>query len=122
MKLTVKDLYDIGKGLRDLLDKELPTSVAFSIQRNFKKVTEEGKVSDEVRQKLSEKYKEFTDENGRFLAEHSEKQAEYSKELSELFEQEVDVDLRVLKLTDLGESITPRTLGLIEKIVKEEEE
>ena len=120
MKLTVKDLYDLTEGLNKLLDKELPTAVAFSIQRNFKKIGEEVTASDDVRKKLIEKYKEKDNKDGTIQLK-KDKLSEYQKELNELMQQEVDVDLKPIKLSDLGESIKPRILGLLEPIIKEED-
>ncbi|MCM3739244.1 hypothetical protein M3210_03065 [Oceanobacillus luteolus] len=119
MKLTIQDAYDITQGLKGLLDKELPTSVAFSIQRNFKKIGEEVGNANEVRNKLAKKYKEFTDDDGYFTDD--KKKSEYNKELNELMRQEIEVELNILKLSDLGDYIKPRTLGLIEKIIEEDE-
>lgn len=119
MKLTVKDLYDLTEGLNKLLDKELPTSVAFSIQRNFKKIGEEVKASDEVRKKIVEKYKEKDNKDGTIQIK-KDKINVFQKDNDELMKQEVDVDVKKLKLSDLGESIKPRTLGLLESIIEED--
>ncbi|WP_461183774.1 hypothetical protein, partial [Virgibacillus kimchii] len=94
MKLTVRKLYDLKAGLTDLLDKELPTSVAFSIQQNFKKVGDELKPSDEVRRKITEKYKDHITEDGRIP--DVKKREAFKKEIDELMEQEVKIDLKKL--------------------------
>lgn len=121
MKLSIKDLYDLTDGLSHLLDKELPTSVAFSIQRNFKKVGDELKASDEVRKKIVEKYKEKDNKDGSVQLK-KDKLDDYKKESDELMGQEVEIDLKPIKLSDLGESIKPRTLALLESILEEESE
>lgn len=118
MKLTVRDLYDLKAGLNDILDKELPTSVAFSIQQNFKKAGDELKPSDEVRRKITEKYKEHITEDGRILDD--DKRKAFKKEMAELMDQEVKIDLKKLKLSNLGEEIKPRTLGLLSVILEED--
>lgn len=118
MKLTVKEIFNISQGLNTLLDKELPTSVALSIQRNYKKVGEEVQTASEVRNKLADKYKKYTDEDGYF--KDDKKKSEYNKELNELYDQTVEIELNPIKLSNLGEYIKPRTLGLIEKIIEEE--
>ncbi|MBT2599079.1 MULTISPECIES: hypothetical protein [unclassified Oceanobacillus] len=120
MKLTVTELYNLSDGLKNILDKELPTSVAFSIQRNFKKVGDELTPSNEVRKNIIEKYKEKDNGDGSFNIK-KDKVELCKKEVNELMEQEVDIDLKRIKLSDLGESIKPRTLGLLEPIIKEEE-
>lgn len=118
MKLTVQELYNLIDGLSSLLDKEIPTSVAFSVQRNFKRISEEVKASDEVRKKIVEKYKEKDNEDGTIQLK-KDKLKNYQKESDELMQQEVDIDLRVINLADLGESIKPRILGLLEPIIEE---
>lgn len=118
MKLTVEETFNISQGLNTLLDKELPTPVALSIQRNFKKVREEAEAANAVRNNLAERYKAYTDENGYF--KDDKKKAEYNKELKELYDQTVEIELNSIKLSDLGEYMKPRTLGLIEKIIEEE--
>ncbi|WP_164219400.1 hypothetical protein [Virgibacillus sp. YIM 98842] len=118
MKLTVKDLYDLKAGLNDILDKELPTSVAFSIQQNFKKVGDELKPSDEVRKKITEKYKEHITEDGR-IPDDVKREA-FRNETKELADQEVKIALKKFKLSDLGEEIKPRTLGLLSVILEED--
>ncbi|MFA1820546.1 hypothetical protein ACDX78_10245 [Virgibacillus oceani] len=118
MKLAVKDLYDLKAGLNDILDKELPTSVAFSIQQSFKKVGDELEPSNEVRKKVTEKYKEHITNDGRIPDE--KKRESFKKEMNELLEQEVEINLKKLNLSDLGEEIKPRTLGLLQTILKEE--
>src|SRR5690625_4159840 len=119
MKLTVQDLYNLTKGLNDLLDKELSTSTSFTIARNHKKVSDEAKTAEELRKKIIEKYKDKENEDGSIQLK-KDKLDEYKKEIEELHEQEVDVDIKKIKLDDLGESIKPRTLGLLEKIIKED--
>lgn len=120
MKLTFGTLYDLSSGLNKLLDKELPTKVALFVQQNYKKVSDELNPSNEVRKSLIEKYKEKENEDGSVQLK-KDKVELYKKEVNELMEQQVDIDLKSIKLSDLGESIKPRTLGLLEPIIKEEE-
>lgn len=119
MKLTVKEVYNLSEGLNELLDKDLATSTAFTIQRNFTKVGDEVKSSNEVRKKIIEKYKDKENEDGTIQLK-KDKLVDYRKEYDELMAQEVEVDLKTINLSDLGETIKPRTLGLLEPIIKEE--
>lgn len=119
MKLTVQELYYLLEGLNNVLDEKLPVSTAFAIQRNFKRIGEEVNSSNEVKNSLVEKYREHITEDGRILDEDI--MGAYQKEYQELMEQEVDLSLIKINLSDLGESIEPRTLGLLETIIKEEE-
>lgn len=120
MKLTFRTLYDLSSGLNKLLDKELPIKVALFVQQNYKKVDDELKPSDEVRKNLIDKYKEKDNGDGSFNIK-KDKFDVFKKEMKELMEQEVDVELKLIQVTDLGDFIEPRTLGLLEPIIKEEE-
>lgn len=106
MKITVKDLYELANGLGDLADKELPVGVSFKLSRNDSKVSGELKTVEEQRQKILEKDKEKQED-----------------EFGELLKQEVEIDLQTIKLEDIGNaSIKPRTLTLINKIIKEDDD
>lgn len=121
MILNVKQIYELIEGLDKVMDKDdLSTKVAFSIQRNFKKAAEEVKASDEVRNSIIERYKESETDDGKIKLKE-DKLLEYDAEIKELFEQEVEIDLRKIKLSDLGEGNSPRTLGLLEPILIIEE-
>lgn len=119
MKLKVNDLYDLNAGLADLLDKELSTATAFKVQKNYNKLMDELKPSDEVRKQILEKYKQEAFEDGTVRI-NPDKVGDYRKENDELMNQEVDVDLQALGLSQLGESAKPRTLALLDKIIEED--
>src|SRR5690625_3525455 len=121
MKLKVIDLYDMAQGLNNILDKELPIKVAFSLQKNLKKIEDEAKPADDLKKKVNEKYKEHITDDGRIP--DAKKRKSYIKELEEINEQEVELKgLTAITLSDLGECIKPRTLYLIEPMIKEDEE
>lgn len=104
--MKIKNIYDLAEGLSGLLDKELSVSTAFKIQKNYNKVVEELKTAEDLRKKLTEK--------------HKGDDKKLNEEFTELLEQKVDVKLEEINLDDLqGVKIKPRTLALIEKIIKE---
>lgn len=117
MKLTIKDVYSLAEGLTLLLEKEFATKTAFTIQRNHSKVMSEFEIANDLRRKIIDKYKEKDLDNGKVELKEDKKN-DYKKEYNELMEQEVEVELKVIKLKDLGETIKPRTLGLLEKIIE----
>lgn len=116
MKLTVKDVYSLAEGLSLLLEQEFATETAFTIQRNHNKVIEEFNIAENLRKKLVDKYKEKDLENGNIKLK-KDKAKDYSKEYKELLKQEVNVDLKTIRLDELGETAKPRTLGLLKKII-----
>ena len=122
MQLTVKDVFDINQGLMDLAEKELPIGVAFNIQLTHRKITEEVKTAENLRNKIVQKYKEKDLKNGRVQLKE-DKLDEFNKEMDELMKQKVNVNINKIKIHDL-ESITvaPKTLGLIHTILEDGEE
>src|SRR5699024_9709599 len=98
--------------------KELPTKTAFRISRNHRKLIEEVKTADEMRSNLIDKYRDEQDEN----KIKEDKKEEFKKEFDELMEQEVDIKLSKIKLFELGESVKPKVLFLLETIIDDEEE
>lgn len=120
MKLTVEDIYDLAEGIAELSQKELPTKTAFRISRNHRKLIEEVKTADELRQKIVDKYKEKDTEEGAKIKKGQRKA--FKEEFDELMEQEVDIKLSAIKLFEIGDTVKPRTLSMLDKIIKEDEE
>lgn len=119
MKIKVADLYDLSLGLNDLADKELPISISLKIEQNQKKVNEELVSTDKIRQKIINKYKDndVKVENGTKIKEG--KVDVFQKEVQELMDQDVELDLKKIDLKDLGEiSIKPRSLTFLNTILK----
>jgi len=88
LKLKLNDLYSLSLGLVSLIEKELPISLAFKIQRIQNKVQEELDASDKVRKKLIEKYKEKELEDGQVQIK-KDKLKEFNIEMDELMKQEI---------------------------------
>ncbi|WP_424475529.1 hypothetical protein [Oceanobacillus kimchii] len=121
MKLTVQDIFDLNKGLNDLGDKELPIGVAFNVSRIGRIIGDEYKTASGLRSKIVERYKEKELEDGSIRLK-KDKLDEFNREIDKLTEQEVKVDIQKINLSDLESiSVTPKTLGLIHKIIKEDE-
>lgn len=119
MNLTVQDIYNLNEGLIVVNEKDLPIKVALKLQRNSLKVNEEYNVASGIRRKIIDKYKDKKLDNGNVKIK-KDKIEVYNKEIKELMEQDVKVELEKINPSDLGETIKPRTLILIDKILKEE--
>lgn len=117
--LTVKDVYDLQEGLHQLNEKELPISVALKVQRNAMKVDSEYKIANDLRRKIIEKYKDKQLENGNVQIK-KEKLDDFNKEIDELMQQEVKLDLEKVDPSELGETIKPRILIQISKMLNVE--
>lgn len=118
--MKVKDILNLKQGLGIINENEFPMALAYKLQKISLKVDEEFEVYQGLRTKLIEKYKEKTLENGNVKIKR-DKLPIFNKEHKELTEQDVDIKLDKIKLSDLGETIKPSTLVLIDKIIKEDE-
>lgn len=119
--LTVQDVYNLNEGLNVINEKELPIPVALKLQRNALKVAQEQQIAGELRKKIIEKYKDKTLDNGNIKIK-KDKLDLFNKEIKELMEQEVKLELETVDPTDLGETIQPRVLIQLDKILKEEKQ
>lgn len=112
MKLTVEELYNLASGIGELSKKELPTKTAFKIGRNNRKISDEIKTADELRQKLVDKYK---DDNGEGIRKDA--QTEFKREFDELLAQEVEISLASISLNEIGDTATGLMLANLERII-----
>lgn len=94
MKLGQLDNLLFVNAVQDIQKKELPASSAFKILKIINAIEEEGKLYEQRKKQIIDKYKngsdKFTQEEYELLSE--DKRNELDKELSELAE--VDVDLK----------------------------
>jgi hypothetical protein len=114
--LTVKDIYNLKEGLEIIGENDYPISFAYKLQKISLKVEEEYQVASKLRMKIIEKYDEHITDG---VVAPGKPRENFSKEIKELMEQEVKVKLDTIKLSDLGEKIKPKTLVLLDKIIKE---
>lgn len=123
MKITVQDVFNLVEGLNEINEKELPVSLAFKLQRNSLKINDEAKTAQEFEQKIIDKYKHKTTDEGQAFIKNEKLEA-FNKEKDELMSQEIDVGLQQIEISDLnidGLMIKPRVLMLLDKIIKEDE-
>lgn len=119
MKIKVNDLYNLATGFQDLVNKELPIKMALDIQRNAKKINDELSACDKLREKIANKYKEKKLDDGSFKIK-KEKFADYRKDIDELMQQDIEINLKKIKVNELSkniETLKPKTLMLIESII-----
>lgn len=117
MKLTVEELYNLAEGISELSNKELDTKTAFKIARNHRKIADEIKTADELRQKIVEKYKKEDEDSIK-----KEYRQSFKKEFDELMEQEVEIKLAMIGLHEVGKTATGKMLANLDVIIKEDEE
>ena len=100
--------------------KDLPITLAFWISKNFEKIRQESQTYFEMKRRIAEKYsakdeneKAKIDSRGNYEIEDMSK---FIKELRELQEQEIEIELDVIKikLQDLdGIKMTPAEMSCL---------
>ncbi len=119
--MKVSELFNVNQGLTELLDKELPTATSYKIQVNHQKVANELKVPQEMMNKLVQKYKLKDNEDGSIQIKDNSIE-KFNKESQELMEQEVDISLKPIKLSELQDiSVKGRTLALLGELLEVDE-
>lgn len=124
MKLKISELYDLSVGLDELAQKDIPISLSLKVKRSIKAVKEELISPDQIRQEITDKYKDKDLGGGRSQIKEG-KEEEFMSEINELMWQEVEVDIPKIDIKDLenvkmnGEeiSIKPKTLMQLESIL-----
>lgn len=124
--LTLKQIVDNVETLKELAVKPLPARAAFKIGRILKTITNEYNTFQDARQKLLNKYGE-RDGEGK-LKTSTENQViisaeyigEFYKELNELLESQVEVNIDYIRLVEIGsEQFTPAQMAVLEPFIEQ---
>jgi len=106
MQIKVKELIPMMESLNTLNKKELPFSTSFKIAKAIKLLTTDYETAMEKRKEIINKYG-TKDEKGELKIELNgtilpmpAKQEVWNRELKELFDVEVEVDLKPIKLSE----------------------
>lgn len=128
MKLTNKKIVNDANFLGALVQKQLPVKVSYVIAKNVSKIEKELEIYSKERQKLLDKYsvkgekgENLIDENNQFQIadEHLES---WNKDLNELLDIEVEIDIHKFNINDLLNfncEMTPGELMLIDYMIEE---
>lgn len=129
--ITVKlnDVLNSEETLKKLMDVPMKGKVAYKIARIAREVDKESQLFNDGRNKLIEKYAERDEENNFILnndgqayidIENSEKVEQFSNELKELLETEIEVNAEKLTLDDLDEAgLTPKDFNQLMTFIEE---
>lgn len=128
IQLKMNDLLNSTETLQKLSQKELKAKLALSIARLLKEAEREMQNFNEVRMNLIKKYGE-KDENGELITDEkgnckilNDNTADFSKELNDLIETEIEINANKLKLDDLETlDFTPSDMVSLEPFIEEEE-
>lgn len=128
MELTIRQILNDTNSLAVISQKQLPIKVSYAIAKNIKKLESEIKIYNKEREKLINKYcikddegKNVIDENNnlKIADEHLEV---WNKEINELMDIEVDIDIHQFNLDSLmygNYDMTPAELMIIDYMIEE---
>lgn len=128
MKLTNRKIInDVGLLLK-LSNIQLPVRTSYVISRNIKKIEKELEIYNEERQKLLDKYAEKNEDGSLKVDENdqlkipNENLKAWNKDINELLDIEIDIDIHKFNIKDLLNSnceITANELILIDYMIEE---
>lgn len=128
MKLTIRKILNDTNSLVAISQKQLPVKVSYAIAKNIKKLENELKIYNEEREKLIDKYcikddegKNVIDENNNLKIANEHLEA-WNKEINELMDIEVDIDIHKFNLDSLmcgNYDMTPAELMIIDYMIEE---
>lgn len=126
MKLTLNEIVSAVDPLNRLMDMDLPARKAFKVMRLVDELSEQVERYNKLRGELFKKYGEaVVDQDGNSTGQLQvphEKSEEFSREHSELLQEEVEIAAPVLTFDDLEEvSIKPKDLVRLGSLLQEEE-
>lgn len=128
MKLSNERIINDATALGTLSRRELPVKVSYAIAKNIAKIERELKIYTNERVKLIDKYalkdkkgNVKADDNGQIIFKDGCKE-KWDKDIRDLLDIEVEVDIHKFKLDELinsGCSMTPSELMLIDYMIEE---
>lgn len=129
IKVKLEDLVNATDGLKGLSQKQLKARCAYAVGKILKSADAEIQSFNETRMELIKKYGE-KDENGELKTEENgnvrippEGLNDFSKELRELLDTEIEISANKIKMDDIGEvEFTPAEMAQLENFIEFDEE
>lgn len=128
MKLTNRKIVNDSNFLGALMHKQLPVKVSYAISKNVSKIEKELDIYNKERQKLLDKYcvkdekgENIIDENNQLKIADKNLES-WNKDINELLDIEVDIDIYKFNVNDLLNSnceMTASELMLIDYMIEE---
>ena len=128
MKLTNRKIVNDANFLGALTHKQLPIKVSYAIAKNISKIERELEIYNKERQKLIDKYCVKDEEGNNVIDENNqlkiadEHLEAWSKDINELLDIEVDINIHKFNVNDLLNSnceMTASELMLIDYMIEE---
>ena len=99
-------IYEYAQVFNDLFEKQdlyIPVKANFVIQKNIRTITMAGSEIEEARLKIASQYGELNESQDSFIIA-PDKLEKANQEIMDLFSIEQDLDIRMIKLEDLGDA------------------
>lgn len=113
------------EGLKKIVNKELPIRTAYRLTKIMKAINDEFTSLEEARGKLIKKFAKEPEDGSKGpqgeIKVDPEKQDEFYKEFVVLLEEEIDLDINLISIEDLGDiSLSPADMFGLQIILEEE--
>lgn len=126
IETSIKDIIGGKEVFKKLAEMPLNIKVAYNIARIIREIEKENKTFEDTRQKLLFKYGE-KDSSGQLIINQNnqitiipEQINNYNKEIQELLDEKIKLNVEPISLNDLGEiQITPAEIYQINMFIKE---
>jgi hypothetical protein len=121
MKLTIKEILEASPILKKITSFPLSAKVSYNIVRNMRKIEHEIKPFEESRLQLVHKYGKESEDGKISVTE--ENLENFYRDVASLLEEEVEVDIRPIKIDQLEEvKLTPNEIQFIDFFLEKEPE
>lgn len=122
--MKVRDILKLEQGIQSVMrsPQSYPVASGFFISLNATRVSEAATAAEKSRILLIEKYAE-KDDNGKMITMENNQikisdPIAFSKELEELWDQEVHIDLHKINLRDLPEELPLQTIDALVPMIE----
>lgn len=123
MKIKLNELTNKVEALNYLVEQPIPVLASFKLSKMARLINEELTDYEKVRIDLIKKYGTTNEETGQTsIAPGSEEMTKFLEELKPILEEEVELNLEPIPVSDLGEDFkigTKHLLPLIDFVIKE---
>jgi len=117
MKIKLFEIVDSISVLNKLQVQELPAKTAYKVQKNIKEITEEIQEFETIRTKLVEKYSKENKDGIKYIPEENMEKANI--ELTELLQEEIEINISKININDLSFRISPLDLAKIDWMIED---
>ncbi|MHA2013298.1 MAG: hypothetical protein ACTSWG_13090 [Candidatus Helarchaeota archaeon] len=99
MKIKLSLLINSINSLNELIKKDLPIKVAYALSKNIKKINDEMRAFEDIKNKLFEKYGEDIEEKGKKFKRIKEENLKiYQEELNKIIDDVCEIDIHKVKI------------------------